>query len=141
MHRLGARGRRSAESHARQAKGRLYLLQVNHDETRRNCVQVLHLQHASSHHALPLRLLLAEGGAGAPHLEDVEAAARQQQNFSLCKNALIQFLPLGGKGGGGGGGELTSGNAAEGADVNAADDADAKDGAVALRDSGCHVTE
>jgi hypothetical protein len=94
MHRLGARGRRSAESHARQAKGRLYLLQVNHDETRRNCVQVLHLQHASSHHALPLRLLLAEGGAGAPHLEDVEAAARQQQNFSLCKNVFISFVSI-----------------------------------------------
>jgi len=42
---------------------------------------------------------------------------------------------------GGGGGGPTSWNAAEGADVNAADDADAKDGAVALQDSGCHVTE
>ena len=129
-------GRRSAESHARQAKGRLHLLQVNHDETRRNCVQVLHLQHASSRAAAALA---AGGGADAQHLEDVEAAARQQQNFSLCKNVFISFLCLAKAARVGGG--ATSGNAAEGADVNAADDADAKDGAVALRDSGCHVTE
>ena len=60
------------------------------------------------HHALPLRLLLAEGaGAAPPHLEDVEAAARQQQNFSLCKDVFISFPSLAkaarvrGEGGGG----------------------------------------
>ena len=69
---------------------------------------------------------MARGGRAC--LEDVEVAARQQQDFFLCKHHAREEQAAAVEGGGG-----TSGDAAEGADVDAAGDADAKDGALALR--------
>ena len=75
-------GGATAASNTRQRERGVHFLQVYHDEAGRYRVQVLHLQHTLHSNR---RAATAQGGRA--HLEDVEAAAGQRQDFFLCRNS------------------------------------------------------